>query len=54
MFFQLSYFFVIIFQCLWLARFLGKVEIQQNIINQKLNSITAFYGDFIDLTSNDY
>ncbi|XP_015363322.1 PREDICTED: uncharacterized protein LOC107161430 [Diuraphis noxia] len=43
-----------IYECLWLARFLGKVEIQQNIINQKLNSITAFYGDFIDLTSNDY
>ncbi|XP_060858007.1 uncharacterized protein LOC132935463 isoform X1 [Metopolophium dirhodum] len=43
-----------IFECLWLARFLGKVEIQQNIINHKLNSITAFYGDFIDLTSNDY
>ncbi|XP_060848278.1 uncharacterized protein LOC132927703 isoform X1 [Rhopalosiphum padi] len=43
-----------ILECLWLARFLGKVEIQQNIINQKLNSITAFYGDFIDLTNNDY
>ncbi|XP_025191980.1 trimethylguanosine synthase-like [Melanaphis sacchari] len=43
-----------IFECLWLARFFGKVEVQQNIINEKLNSITAFYGDFIDLTNNDY
>ncbi|CAH1732703.1 trimethylguanosine synthase-like isoform X1 [Aphis gossypii] len=43
-----------IFECLWLARFLGRVEVQQNIINQKINSITAFYGDFIDITNNDY
>ncbi|KAF0769305.1 trimethylguanosine synthase-like [Aphis craccivora] len=43
-----------IFECLWLARFLGRVEVQQNIINQKINSITAFYGDFVDLTNNDY
>jgi len=34
------------FQCMWLAKDFGKVEIQQNIINGRLNSITAFYGDF--------
>jgi len=31
---------------MWLANDFGKVEIQQNIINGRLNSITAFYGDF--------
>lgn len=53
-FFNYHSFFFISFQCLWLARFLGRVEVQQNIINQKINSITVFYGDFIDLTNNDY
>jgi len=38
--------YIIIFQCLRLAQDFGKVEIQQNIINGKLNSITAFYGNF--------
>lgn len=38
---------IITFQCLWMANYFGKVEIQQNIINGKLNSITAFYGDFL-------
>ncbi|XP_060871610.1 trimethylguanosine synthase-like [Metopolophium dirhodum] len=33
-------------ECMWLANDFGKVEIQQNIINGRLNSITAFYGDF--------
>ncbi|XP_026815322.1 uncharacterized protein LOC113555166 [Rhopalosiphum maidis] len=33
-------------ECLRLAQDFGKVEIQQNIINGKLNSITAFYGNF--------
>ncbi|XP_060845717.1 trimethylguanosine synthase-like [Rhopalosiphum padi] len=35
-----------ILELLWLARSFGKVEIQQNIINEKLNSLTAFYGSF--------
>lgn len=44
----------IIFQCLWLANDFGKVETQQNIINGKYNSITAFYGEFTDITNDDY
>ncbi|XP_025202227.1 trimethylguanosine synthase-like [Melanaphis sacchari] len=35
-----------IFECMWLGSGFGKVEIQQNIINGKLNSLTAFYGNF--------
>ncbi|XP_050528300.1 trimethylguanosine synthase-like isoform X2 [Daktulosphaira vitifoliae] len=43
-----------IFECVWLAKGYGKVEIQQNIINNRLNSITAFYGEFIDVTDDEY
>ncbi|VVC44277.1 RNA cap guanine-N2 methyltransferase,S-adenosyl-L-methionine-dependent methyltransferase [Cinara cedri] len=43
-----------IFECLWLAINFGKVEIQQNIINGRLNSITAFYGEFTDITDDEY
>ncbi|XP_050427432.1 trimethylguanosine synthase-like isoform X2 [Adelges cooleyi] len=43
-----------IFECVWLAKGFGKVEIQQNIINDRLNSITAFYGEFTEVTDNDY
>ncbi|KAE9544669.1 hypothetical protein AGLY_000211 [Aphis glycines] len=35
-----------ILECVMLAKDFGKVEIQQNIINGKLNSLTAFFGDF--------
>ncbi|XP_025203450.1 uncharacterized protein LOC112600441 [Melanaphis sacchari] len=35
-----------IFECMRLGSGFGKVEIQQNIINGKLNSLTAFYGNF--------
>jgi len=43
-----------ILQCLWLAKDFGRVEIQQNIVNGKLNSITAFFGSFTDVTNDDY
>ncbi|XP_022162132.1 trimethylguanosine synthase-like [Myzus persicae] len=35
-----------ILECMWLAKDFGQVEIQQNIINGRLNSLTAFYGNF--------
>ncbi|KAF0771905.1 Uncharacterized protein FWK35_00003162 [Aphis craccivora] len=35
-----------ILECVLLAKDFGKVEIQQNVINGKLNSLTAFFGNF--------
>ncbi|KAF0768097.1 trimethylguanosine synthase-like [Aphis craccivora] len=32
--------------CVLLVKDFGKVEIQQNVINEKLNSLTAFFGNF--------
>ena len=30
----------------------GKVEVEQNFLNKKLKTITAYYGDLIDTTTN--
>ncbi|CAH1772304.1 unnamed protein product [Owenia fusiformis] len=32
----------------------GKVEIEQNLLNQKLKTITAYYGDLIDTETESY
>lgn len=38
--------FTIFFQLVMLADDWGQIEIQQNIVNNKVNSITAFFGEF--------
>lgn len=47
-------FFLLLVQCLWLAKDFGLIEVQQNIIDHKLNSLTVFFGDFIEIQTSDY
>ena len=32
----------------------GKVEVEQNFLNQKVKTVTAYYGELIDETTESY
>ena len=44
----------VLFQLVSLAGPGGNVEIEQNLLNRKLKTMTAYYGDLIDYDTHSY